>query len=354
MNALSRRRTGTAMNHVAVDLGSRQSQLCVRSAEGQIQQEGKVANAELRAALAALPRSRVILESSSEAFAVADLALEAGHEVNIVPSGLARNLGVGQRGVKTDKKDAQNLSMASCRMEMLPQVHLPSMQARELRRLLTSRAQLVTVRTGTVNCVRGWLRSQLLRAPRGTCPDNFAKRIRELALSRPEGLPEHIERLLKVVETLNEQLKAADKELEKLTEDHPICQRLMTMPGVGPVTSATFWATLDDVKRFKTAHAVESYVGLTPGESSSGQTVQKLGITRAGSTRARAVLVQAAWSAWRTRPNDPMVQWARGIAERRPIQVAVTALARKMVGILFALWRDEAKYEPMHGRNQQK
>lgn len=135
------------MNHVAVDLGSRQSQLCVRSAEGQIQQEAKVANTDLRKVFAALSRSRVVLETSSEAFAVADLALAAGHEVNIVPSGLAHNLGVRQRGVKTGKRDAQNLSMASCRMERLPQVHRPSMQARQLRRLLTSRAQLVVART---------------------------------------------------------------------------------------------------------------------------------------------------------------------------------------------------------------
>lgn len=337
------------MNHVAVDLGSRQSQLCVRSAKGEIQQEGRLPNTELRGALAALPKSRVVLESSSEAFAVADLALAAGHEVNIVPSGLARNLGVGQRGVKTDKRDAQNLSIASCRMETLPRVHLPSTQARELRRLLTSRAQLVTARTGMVNSVRGWLRSQLLRPTRGTRPDNFPERIRELALSRPEGLPEHIERLLKVVETLNEQLKEADKELENLAKAHSVCQRLMTVPGVGPVTASTFWATLDDANRFKTAHAVESYLGLTPGESSSGQTVQKLGITRAGSTRTRTALIQAAWSAWRTRPNDPMVKWARGIAQRRPVQVAVVALARKMVGILFALWRDETTYSPTYG-----
>jgi transposase len=337
------------MNHVAVDLGSRQSQLCVRSSEGDIQQEARLANTELRAALAALPKSRVVLETSSEAFAVADWALEAGHEVNVVPSGLARNLGVGQRGVKTDKKDAQNLSMASCRMETLPRVHVPSTEARELRRLLTSRAQLITARTGMVNSIRGWMRTQLLRPLKGTRPDNFPKRIRELALSRPEGLPEHIERLLKVIETLNDQLKAADEELEMLTKGHPTCQRLRTVPGVGPVTSAVYSAVLDDVKRFKTAHAVESYVGLTPGENSSGQTLQKLGITRAGSTRTRAALVQAAWVAWRTRPHDPMVQWARGIAERRPIQVAIVALARKMAGILFAIWRDGTAYEAAHG-----
>jgi len=336
------------MNHVAVDLGSRQSQLCVRSAEGQIQQEGRISNGELEAALRVLPKSRVVLESSSEAFAVADLALKVGHEVNIVPSGLARSLGVGQRGVKTDRKDAQNLSMVSCRMESLPRVHLPSIGAREVRRLLTSRSQLVSARTGMVNSVRGWLRTQLLSPRPGTRPENFPTRIRDLALSRPQGLPEHIERLLKAIELLNEQLLAADKELEQLTQGHGTCQRLMTVPGVGPVTAAMFFSTLDDVKRFRTAHAVESYLGLTPGENSSGETIQKLGITKAGSVRARTILIQAAWVAWRWQPNDPMVQWAKQVATRRPKQVAIVALARKMAGIMFALWRDETTYDLKH------
>ena len=341
------------MNHVAIDLGSRQSQLCVRTEKGPIQQEARIANGNLNAMFQQLAKSRVVLESSSESFAVADLALAAGHEVVIVPSGLARNLGVGQRGLKTDRKDAQNLSIASCRMESLPSVHLPSRQARELRALLTSRAQLVVARTGMVNSVRGWLRTQLLRADKGTRPDNFPERIRGLALSRPEGLPEHIERLLKVIEELNEQLKAADKELDRIVDGHPICQRLMTVPGVGPVTSTTLVAVLDTVNRFKNAHAVQSYLGLTPGESSSGETVQKLGITKAGSIRARTVLVQAAWVAWRTRPSDPMVQWARQLAERRPVQIAVVALARKMVGILYALWRDQVDYDPAYEQKTQ-
>ena len=127
-----------------------------------------------------------------------------------------------------------------------------------------------------------------------------------------------------------------------------VCKRLMTVPGVGPVTAATFRATVDQIERFKTAHAVESYVGLTPGENSSGETLRRGGITRAGATRARAALIQAAWAAWRTRPEDPMVRWAKALSERRPKQVAIVALARKIAGILYALWRDDTKYNPTH------
>ena len=70
------------------------------------------------------------------------------------------------------------------------------------------------------------------------------------------------------------------------------------------------------------------------------------GITKAGSTRLRWLLVQAAWSLMRCRPNDPMAVWAREVAHRRGKQVAIVALARKMAGVLFAMWRDEIDYDP--------
>lgn len=337
------------MNHVAVDLGSRQSQFCNRAPSGQVLQEGRLSNRSLERFFRGVEKSRVVLETSAEAFAVADLALAAGHEVRVVPATLAPSLGVGQRGVKTDKRDAQNLSLASCRMEELPQVHVPSMHARELRAQLTSRARLVQVRTQLINCVRGWARTELLEITKAS-RENFPEKARAAAVERPAGLPQHIERLLKTMATVNEALKEANEELEALTKRDEVCARLRSTPGVGPVTSASFRAAIDEVKRFKSAHAVEAYLGLTPGEKSSGETRRRTGITGAGAARVRAALVQAAWCAWRTRPDDPMVKWAKQLATRRPKQVAIVALARKMSGVLFAEWRDESTYDPAHGQ----
>lgn len=335
------------MNHVAVDLGSKQSQFCIRGEAGQVLREGRLANRHLRTLFRVQERSRVVLETSAEAFAVATLAREAGHEVRVVPATLAPSLGVGQRGVKTDKRDAQNLSMASCRIEELPQVHIPSTFARELRAQLTSRARLVHVRTQLINSVRGWGRTELLEIQKAT-RENFPEKARRAALERPEGLPQHVERLLRVLEAANAAIKEANEELEELTQRDEVCRRLRTGPGVGPVTSASYRAALDDVTRFKSAHAVESYLGLTPGERSSGERTRRTGITGAGAARVRAALVQAAWCAWRTRPGDPMVTWARTLAMRKPKQVAIVALARKLAGVLYALWRDETDYNPAH------
>jgi transposase len=91
---------------------------------------------------------------------------------------------------------------------------------------------------------------------------------------------------------------------------------------------------------------VQSYLGLTPGEDSSSQRERRTGITKAGPSALRRALIQGAWTAIRRNPNDPMIAWADQIARRRGKFVAVVALARKLAGILFALWRDGTTYRP--------
>jgi transposase len=335
------------LQHLAIDLGGRESQVCIRDSNGVVLQERKVPTRTLGAFLGRQPQSRVILETCAEAFAIADAAVAAGHEVRVVPATLVRSLGVGSRGVKTDVRDARILSEVSCRID-LPSVHVPSDVARERRMMLTAREQLVSSRTSTINSVRGWSRTVLLPIRSGDVK-TFAKRVREAAEKHPNGLPSYIERLLAVIDVLNEQIAAADKELAALTEDDPICQRLMSAPGVGPVTSLCFVAALDEVRRFSSAHAVQSYLGLTPGENSSSERQRRTGITKAGPAMVRKSLVQAAWNIRRLRPQDPMSQWALEIEKRRGKFVATVAVARKLAGVLYAMWRDGTCYDSHHG-----
>jgi len=335
------------MNHLAVDLGSKQSQVCERSPQGDVLREARLKNSLLKAFFAQQPKSQVVLESCAEAFTVASWAKEAGHEVVVVPSTLAPALGVGARGVKTDKRDAQNLSLASCRMAQLPAVHQPGVVAKSIRSELASRALLVRMRTMAINHVRGYLRQALLR-PKSGATRSFLKRVRELLLAQEEGIPQHLELVLGQVELLNQQLAAADRALMEIAKNDAVCQRLMTVPGVGPVTAAVFRATVDDVSRFANAQLLRSYLGLTPKEDSSGERQHRGGISKAGNSMARWALIQAAWAAWRTAPGEPMVRWAKELAMRKPKGVAIVALARKLAGILYAVWRDDSVYSSQH------
>ena len=86
------------MDHLAIDLGGRESQICVRSSDGQILEERRCRTAALAAYLSRRPKCRVVVETCSEAFAVADAALRLGHEVRVVPATLVRSLGGGPVG----------------------------------------------------------------------------------------------------------------------------------------------------------------------------------------------------------------------------------------------------------------
>ena len=335
------------MEHLAIDLGGRKSQVCRRSSDGGILEERRIETDSLAAYLKWCPHSRVVLETCAEGFRIADLALSAGHEVRVVPATLVRSLGVAARKTKNDRKDAQVLSEVSCRID-LPSVHIPTAEARERKTICGMREALVSARTQLINCVRGWLRAQGIRVKGGA--DGFVERVRAQHLvQRGSAVPEHVESLLSTVKHHDDQVRTADKRLAKLAKADPNCRRLMSVPGVGPVTALRFAAAVDDISRFSSAHAVESYVGLVPGEYQSSDRQHRLAITKAGSIRLRWALVQAAWSARNTRPDDPMVIWSREVEKRRGKKVAVVALARKLAGILFALWRDRTVYDPLKG-----
>jgi len=334
------------MHHAAIDLGSKESQICIRQPDGAIIQERKHPTLKLTELIKTWPTSRVVMEASAEAFKIADAALAAGHQVRVVPGKLVRLLGVGDRGVKNDQRDARQLSQASWQTDV-PSVHIPSAAARELKSICGARDVLVATQRNLSNNVRGWLRTQLWKPPGGTMV-TLPERVRAHARAGGHELPEHIERQLTMLTQVTEQVQAANKQARRLAKEHPVCRRLMTVPGVGPLTSLRFVAAIDDPSRFPTAHRVQSYVGLTPGEHSSGGGGGKRGITKAGPSELRRCLVQAAWSVMLARRSHPMLEWVRQLAQRRSRPVAVVALARKLAGILFAIWRDGTTYEANH------
>jgi len=335
------------MEHIAIDLGGLDSQICVRDAEGIIVEQRLMRTKRLPDYLQKREKSRVILETCTEAFTIADAAYTAGHEVRVVPATLVKTLGVGSRKTKTDKRDAQILSEVSTRID-LPSVHVPSMLAREYKALCNARETLIRSRTLLINSIRGRTRSALVRIRTGSV-QTFPERARAGLLDTPEGIASYTEAQIGTVQYLNEQLSTVDEELNRLAKNSALCCRLMTVPGVGPVVAIRFMAVIDNIERFGSAHEVQSYLGLVPGEHSSSAKVRRTGITKAGSSQMRRVLTQAAWSALRTRPNDPMVLWAQQVAARRGKVVAAIALSRKIAGILYAIWRDGTKYDASRG-----
>ena len=201
-------------------------------------------------------------------------------------------------------------------------MHIPTVASQEVKAICVSREALVRMRTLLVNRVRSYLRSRIGHALRAT-PDTLPGKVRQALLADAEGLPAHLDRILVVLETLREQIALADTELKIVAREDARMRRLMTVPGVGPVTSARFVAALDDVSRFPNAASIASYLGLIPGENTTGFRTRRTRLTGAGVPQVRWALGQAAWSLYLHRPRDPMVQWAEQVAARRGAQVAI-------------------------------
>jgi transposase len=329
------------MEHCAIDLGGRKSQVCVRSPNGDLLFEGPYDTHSLPDFLRGIPPSRVIVETAAESFRIADVAKAAGHEVRVVPATLVRSLGVGARKTKTDQKDARVLSEVSCRID-LPSVHIPSARSREWKTICGMHDALVTARSKLINNLRGWVRGQGLRLRKGQA-ETFAKRMTALG-----PLPDYVAAQVQALTELTERIRLSEKRIETLAANDELCARLMTVPGVGPSTAVRFVAAIDDITRFASAHKVESYLGLVPGEFSSSDHQQRLSITKAGPTSVRWVLCQAAWALQircRRVAARPLQLWAAEIEKRRGRRVATIALARKLAGILYALWRDGTTYQ---------
>ena len=176
---------------------------------------------------------------------------------------------------------------------------------------------------------------------------NFVRRVGE---RKPApSVVELIEPLLALVQGIDTQLGNTDEQLAVLCAKEPIVALLTTTPGVGTVIAASFISVVDEAKRFHSAHQLESYVGLVPNEDTSGGKRRLGAISKEGNSYLRSLLVQAAWTIVRSSDkNDPLYLWAKKLEQRRGKRIAVVALARRLVGVLWAMWRDGTVYDAPH------
>jgi transposase len=248
------------------------------------------------------------------------------------------------RRVKTDKRDARTLAEA-LRIGAYRPAHRVSAARRHVRAELAVREALVRTRTRYIAIAKAFVRREGLRVPSSES-HLVAQRVATLAV--PPLLEAELEPLFAVLEPLNTQIKCADRRITAFEQADPIVALLATAPSVGPLTASAVVATIDDVTRFASAHQFEAFLGLVPGERSSGEKRRVGRITKAGNARARYLLVEAGWRILRsTSPETAALRgWALKIAARRGKRIAAVALARRLAGILYAMWRDHAPYSP--------
>jgi transposase len=331
------------MEYGAIDLHARQSLIRIVTADGTSVLERRVTTTALAftTVFQGRPLTRVLIESGTDSEWVAHAIEASGHEVIIGSPSYALMYGHRDKHIKTDRRDVVALAEA-CRLGIYKAAHRVSGEQRQRRRELRVREHLVRSRTQLINLVRAQLRQDGYRLP--PCASE-AMPHRYAALALPPTLRGSLAPAISLIETITAQIRTCDAQLQAVVAADPVVQRLMTAPGVGPITALTYRAVLDDVTRFGDAQTVAAYLGLVPREDSSGSHQRKGPITKAGPPGLRVLLVQASWVLWRQRAGGGALHaWVHALAARRGRRIAIVALARRLGRILFAMWRDGQDY----------
>jgi transposase len=243
---------------------------------------------------------------------------------------------------KTDRNDARGIAQMM-RVGLYRPVHVKTLRSQKLRMLLTHRKLLQSKAIAIENDLRGTLRNFGLKVGMvGTM--TFEARIKELVENLPD-LAALVEPLLIVRRVLREQFGILHRRLLAIVRDDEVCRRLMTVPGVGPVVSLTYRATVDVPARFRNSKAVGAVLGLTPSKYQSGEIDRSGKISRCGDEMMRMMLYEAAQvMLLRSAKWSWLKAWAMKIARHRGMKKAIVALARRLAVIMHRIWVDGTEF----------
>jgi transposase len=207
--------------------------------------------------------------------------------------------------------------------------------------------------TATMNAARSLLRSvgvSISKYKWGK-PDQW-----EELLNNP-AIPIWMKPLLVVYRNIWETLDSERHDLDAMILDEqrrwPEAPLLRQIPGYGPVVTLAVLSSLDDPHRFKHSGQVASYAGLVPSSRDSGEKQKRGGITHQGRPILRALMVQAAWAALRSKKLTPDLQkWTRRLIVKRGAMVATVALARRLLILGHRLWKNGEEYNPNYSGMQ--
>ena len=217
--------------------------------------------------------------------------------------------------------------------------------------MIRVRDSLVESRTKLISTVRGMVKTMGARLP-GCSSVSFSQKSADQI---PHEVRETLQPLLRLIQTLSEEIKGYEKRIEKLaSEKYMDTNLLRQVNGVGPVTSLAYVLTLETPQRFKRSRDVGPYLGLVPQQEDSGDSQPQLGISKAGDKMLRKLLVGSAhYILGPFGPDTDLRRFGMKLCQRggkNAKKRASVAVARKLAVLLHRLWSSGEVYEPLrHG-----
>src|SRR5271168_1966750 len=243
------------------------------------------------------------------------------------------------RKQKTDRNDAL-LLLRLMRENNFPRIWVPSPENRDLRQLLWHRHRLVQMRTRIMNQLQALAMNEGYRWKKKLFSEQGRAQLEKLALA--PWASRRRQELLELLDRLNPSIEELTAAVEREARKRPAALRLMTHPGVGPLTALAYVLIIGTPARFQRGKQIGTYVGMIPSEDSSAGK-QRLGhISKQGSSLLRFLLVEAAQAAARINP-----EWRRRyihLAMRRHKNIARVAMGRRLAVRLYWMWRNGCEY----------
>jgi transposase len=327
---------------VGIDLAKNVFSVHAVDETGQVVLRKTITRARLMATVAQWPLCVIGMEACSGAHDWARRFQALGHGVRIMA---ARFVTPYRRNGKNDGNDAE----AICEAMQRPSMRFVPLKSAEQQAVLTVhrvRQGFVEERTAVINRVRGLL------AEFGKVLPQRADEVRRGAAVAADELPvlarDAIADLLRHLNALDEQIAAYDHQLKRLAASSEATQRLMGVPGVGPLTALATVASVGHAHEFASGRQFAAWLGLVPRQWSTGGKTRLGRITKRGDAYLRTLLIMGARSALQMAAGrtDKLSRWAMTLKERRGYHKAVVALAAKNARIIWAILARGTQFNP--------
>jgi transposase len=261
---------------------------------------------------------------------------EQGHEVKLMAPQFVQPY---VKSNKNDMRDAEAIAAAVTRpsMRFVPVKDIAQQDIQALHRV---RERLVTARTALVHEMRGLVAEYGIVLPQGVA--KFRQALvgaLEAEQTKLTSLGQELfHKLFAECGRLEEEVAYYQEKLEALAHTHPVCQRLQTLPGIGPLTSTALMAAVSETHVFKNGRQFAAWVGLVPKQSSTGGQTRLWGISKRGDSYIRTLRIHGARATlrWARTKAERRSQWIRGLLERRGWNRTAVAVANKNARIVWA------------------
>jgi transposase len=344
---------------VGVDLAKSVSQLCVADSHWRPIESHRLTRAQFERWFANRAASRVVMEACGSAHHWARWLTGLGIEVTLLP---ARYVRAYVKRNKTDAADAAALLEAARCADLHP-VRVKSVEQQALQALHRTRSLWQADRTRRINTLRGYCREFGIAIAQGARlgTEQIARVLAEPRSGIPDLLRPTMVLLVEEVRLLEARIAQLERDLAGLARHSPACITLLSVPGIGLLTSTAMTAaTSGDVSHFEDARHFASWFGLTPREHSSGQHRQLGHISKQGDRYLRMLLTHGARSVLRAaaaaRNSGKTVTglraWALAVQDRSNHNKACCALANKLARIAYACLRDHAAFDEAKPNSQ--